>query len=354
MQGFLTLQEGQSYQGEASSDWQKPVEGEVVFFTGMTGYQEVLTDPSYKGQIVVFTYPLIGNYGINEDDFESEEPQVNGVVMLQCAATVSHYQATISLKDYLNKWNVPFLTDVDTREITKSIRSEGTCQGALAKESVLPSDKVLTGQIYQAYNPNTTCYGEGKKHIVVIDFGYKSSIVEQLVEKEAKVTVIPFTNLSDVYKLNPDGIVLSNGPGDPKDATKYLTELKEILEAYPSLGICFGHQIIALAFGADTKKLSFGHRGANHPVKDVQSGRIFITSQNHNYVVDEESLNDTVLEVSFSNVNDGSVEGLLHPSKPILSAQFHPEANPGPEDALWLIDEFLTDIPSKKGEKVYA
>ncbi|GGF20184.1 carbamoyl-phosphate synthase arginine-specific small chain [Halobacillus andaensis] len=354
MQGFLTLQEGQSFQGEASGHWETPVEGEVVFFTGMTGYQEVLTDPSYKGQIVVFTYPLIGNYGINEDDFESEKPQVSGVVMMQCAEAVYHYQATTSLKDYLNKWNVPFLTEVDTREVTKSIRSEGTCQAVMDHQSLKPSDTKTVGQIFQASKQEVAAYGEGSQHIVVIDFGYKGSIVDQLVEKGVRVSVVPFTNVHKVHELNPDGVVLSNGPGDPKDATKFLSEIKGVLEQYPSLGICFGHQVIALAYGADTKKLAFGHRGANHPVKDVQTGRVFITSQNHNYVVDDASIENTVLEVSFSHVNDGSVEGLMHPSKPILSAQFHPEANPGPEDALWLFDEFFTSVNKKKGVQMYA
>ncbi|WP_101842182.1 carbamoyl phosphate synthase small subunit [Halobacillus sp. Marseille-P3879] len=354
MQGFLTLQEGQSFKGQASGQWQKPVEGEVVFFTGMTGYQEVLTDPSYKGQIVVFTYPLIGNYGINEDDSESGSPQVGGVVMMHCAEEAYHYQATSSLKDYLTKWNVPFLTEVDTREVTKSIRSEGTCQAVMAHESIQPSDTKTVGQIYLASKSQVTTHGKGKQHIAVIDFGYKESIVDQLVERGVSVSVVPFTHAQKVHELQPDGVVLSNGPGDPKDATKHLSEIKGVLEQFPTLGICFGHQVIALAYGADTKKLAFGHRGANHPVKDVQTGRVFITSQNHNYVVDDESVANTVLEVSFSHVNDGSVEGLMHPSKPILSAQFHPEANPGPEDALWLFDEFFTSVNSKKGVQIYA
>ncbi|MCP3027347.1 carbamoyl phosphate synthase small subunit [Halobacillus sp. A5] len=354
MQGFLTLQEGKSFQGEASGTWEKPVEGEVVFFTGMTGYQEVLTDPSYKGQIVVFTYPLIGNYGINEDDFESGYPQVSGVVMMQCAEEAYHYQATTSLKDYLNKWNVPYLTEVDTREVTKAIRSEGTCQAVMAHETINPSDTKLVGQIFQASKSEVETYGNGGQHIAVIDFGYKGSIVDQLQEHGVRVSVVPFTQVQKVHDLQPDGVVLSNGPGDPKDAMKFLSEIKGVLEQYPSLGICLGHQVIALAYGADTKKLAFGHRGANHPVKDVQTGRVFITSQNHNYVVDDMSVADTVLEVSFNHVNDGSVEGLMHPSKPILSAQFHPEANPGPEDALWLFDEFFTSVNHKKGVQVYA
>ncbi|MFC7060900.1 carbamoyl phosphate synthase small subunit [Halobacillus seohaensis] len=354
MQGFLTLEEGQTFKGKASEQWKNTLEGEIVFFTGMTGYQEVLTDPSYKGQIVVFTYPLVGNYGINEVDSESAEPQVSGVVMLQCADTATHYQATISLKDYLNKWNIPFLTEVDTREVTKAIRSHGTCQATLALESTKPSDTKEVGHIFQVSCPKPTTHGEGDLHIVLIDFGFKGSILDQLLEKETRVTVVPFTDMGIIKELNPDGVVLSNGPGDPKDATHCLPELKEVLEEFPSLGICLGHQVIALAYGADTTKLAFGHRGANHPVKDHQTGRVFLTSQNHNYVVDESSIEQTVLEVSFSNINDGSVEGLMHPSKSILSAQFHPEANPGPEDAKWVFDEFLSNIATRKGGQVYA
>ncbi|WP_173918369.1 carbamoyl phosphate synthase small subunit [Halobacillus sp. Marseille-Q1614] len=354
MQGFLTLEKGQVFEGEASSSWHAPIEGEVVFYTGMTGYQEVLTDPSYRGQIVVFTYPLIGNYGINEADSESNQPQVSGAVMLQCSDSASHYQATMTLKEYLHKWNVPFLTGVDTREVTKAIRTEGSCQAVMAHESLKPSDTKSIGQIFQAHDPEVKSYGKGEKHIALIDFGCKTSILDKLLEKDVQVTVVPFTKIKEVHQLNPNGVVLSNGPGDPKDASHYLTDLKEVLENYPALGICFGHQVMALAFGANTKKLAFGHRGANHPVKDLQSGQVFLTSQNHNYVVDRESLKHTVLETSFVNVNDGSVEGLMHPSKPILSAQFHPEANPGPEDAQWVIDEFFAMMSSKKGAKAYV
>ncbi|WP_082232431.1 carbamoyl phosphate synthase small subunit [Halobacillus massiliensis] len=354
MQGFLTLEKGQVFEGKASNSWEAPIEGEVVFYTGMTGYQEVLTDPSYRGQIVVFTYPLIGNYGINEADSESVQPQVSGAVMFQCSDSVSHYQAEMTLKDYLNKWNVPFLTGVDTREVTKAIRTEGSCQGVLANKTVKPSDTKSAGQIFQAHDPKIKKYGTGNKRVALIDFGFKTSILDKLLEEDIQVTVFPFTKIHEVHKLQPDGVVLSNGPGDPKDASPYLPEIKAVLEKYPSLGICLGHQVIALAFGADTKKLAFGHRGANHPVKDLQSGQVFLTSQNHNYVVNRDSLAGTVLETCFINVNDGSVEGLLHPSKPILTAQFHPEANPGPEDAQWVIEEFLSMMSSAKGAKVYV
>ncbi|MFD2923631.1 carbamoyl phosphate synthase small subunit [Halobacillus naozhouensis] len=353
-QGFLTLQDGQQFQGIASEDWADPIEGEIVFFTGMTGYQEVLTDPSYQGQIVVFTYPLIGNYGINEEDFESELPQVKGVVMLHCADTASHYKATTSLKDYLHDKRVPFLTAVDTREVTKAIRTGGTRQAVLAAKPSKPVSTQITNQIYQVKGANLTSHGHGAEHIVLIDFGSKHSILRHLLEKGVRVTVVPFTELHAIDELKPDGVVLSNGPGDPKDAAPYLSKIKHVLESCPSLGICLGHQVIALAFGANTEKLSFGHRGANHPVKDLETGRVFLTSQNHNYVVDEESLASTELHPCFIHVNDQSLEGLKHGHLPVLSAQFHPEANPGPEDALWLFDDFLNMVRAKKGEKAYV
>ncbi|UOQ95314.1 carbamoyl phosphate synthase small subunit [Halobacillus shinanisalinarum] len=352
--GYLTLQDGQQFQGEASEDWADPVEGEIVFFTGMTGYQEVLTDPSYQDQIVVFTYPLIGNYGINEDDFESSKPQVKGVVMLQCADTASHYKATTSLKDYLQKARIPFLTAVDTREVTKAIRTGGTRQAALATTPTKPKGLPAKEQIFQAKGEEPTTYGQGTKHIALIDFGFKQSILTRLLEKGVRVTVVPFTELHAIDELSPDGVVLSNGPGDPKDTASFLPKLKIVLESYPTLGICLGHQVIALTFGADTKKLSFGHRGANHPVKDLKTGRVFLTSQNHNYVVDEDSLENTALHICFTHVNDQSVEGLKHDSLPIFSAQFHPEAKPGPEDALWLFDNFFELVTTTKGEKAYV
>lgn len=354
MKGYLSLQDGESYEGKASKHWGRPVQGEIVFFTGMTGYQEVLTDPSYKGQIVVFTYPLIGNYGINEDDSESQHIQVSGVVMFQCSESASHYQATSSLSEYLNKHEVPFLTEVDTREITKAIRMDGTRQAMLALSPADPQASEEKGQIYQAKGEGIQTYGEGVVHVVLIDFGWKKSILDSLIEKGVRVSVVAFTDVEKVHDLKPDGVVLSNGPGNPKDVGQQLPAVKKVVNTYPCFGICMGHQVIALAYGGDTKKLSFGHRGANHPVKDVVTGKVFISSQNHNYVVDEASLDETPLTKRFYNVNDGSIEGLMHQTKPVMSAQFHPEAHPGPVDAKWLFDDFFELITSKKGEKVYV
>ncbi|MGI8313594.1 carbamoyl phosphate synthase small subunit [Halobacillus mangrovi] len=354
MQGYLSLQDGRSFQGEASQEWNVPVQGEIVFFTGMTGYQEVLTDPSYKGQIVVFTYPLIGNYGINEHDSESEEIQVSGVVMAHCAERAAHYQSTISLKQYLNKHHVPFLTGVDTRAVTKVIRQGGTRQACLTHQPSNAFEVPMKDHVYQSKGETIHTYGEGSMHIALIDFGWKKSILASLLEKELKVSVVPFTEIKHLDELKPDGIVLSNGPGNPKDVEPELPKIKEVLNCYPAFGICMGHQVIALAYGANTKKLTFGHRGANHPVKDNVTGKVFLTSQNHNYVVDDHSLENTSLVSRFFNVNDGSNEGVAHKTKPIMSAQFHPEANPGPEDAEWLFGDFIEMIKMKKEEKAYV
>ncbi len=354
MKGYLFLQDGQWFEGEASEQWKTPAQGEIVFFTGMTGYQEVLTDPSYKDQIVVFTYPLIGNYGVNERDSESSKIQVSGVVMFHCADAASHYESTSSLGAYLTKNGVPFLTGVDTRQITKTIRTDGSKQALLTQEKTGVLQTGDKKQIFETQSEEVETLGEGSMHILLIDFGWKKSIVSSLIARGMKVTVVPFTKVDQVAKQSFDGVVLSNGPGDPKDSLSLLPELKKQIESSPTFGICMGHQVIALAFGANTKKLPFGHRGANHPVKDRQTGKVFMSSQNHSYVVDDTSLEHTPLETRFYNVNDGSVEGLTHKEKPILSVQFHPEAHPGPTDAEWLFDEFLTIVRNKKGEKVYV
>ncbi|MGV2621091.1 UNVERIFIED_CONTAM: carbamoyl phosphate synthase small subunit [Halobacillus marinus] len=352
MKGYLSLQDGKTFEGKVSGYYQQPVQGEVVFFTGMTGYQEVLTDPSYKGQIVVFTYPLIGNYGINADDGESKEIQVSGVVMFQCADMVTHYKATHSLGEYLEENNVPYLTGVDTRELTKAIRSGGTRQAILADEPVRDFEPLETNQMYEVHGEEIETHGDGPLHIGMIDFGWKKSILKSLLKWNVRVSVIPFTQVEKVNNLHLDGLVLSNGPGDPKDVLPHLSALKEALDTHPSFGICMGHQVIALAYGANTKKLPFGHRGANHPVKDQLTGKVFLSSQNHSYVVDEASLDVTPLTKRFYNVNDGSVEGLMHKEKPVMSVQFHPEANPGPADAQWLFNDFVKVV--EKGVNVHV
>lgn len=259
----------------------------------------------------------------------------------------------MSLSDYLKSQEVPFLTGVDTREVTKAIRIGGTHQAVLSIEPAQPKADAEHGQVYQVKGSQVQTFGEGHHHIALIDFGWKKSILTSLLKGGCKVTVLPFTLLDQVKQLHPDGVVLSNGPGDPKDVLPIMPTLKQVITEYPTLGICLGHQLIALSFGADTTKMSFGHRGANHPVQDLFTGNVMMTSQNHSYVVNENSLEHTGLSKRFLHVNDGTVEGLAHPELPILSTQFHPEANPGPEDAMWLFTEFF-NLVQAKGEKVHV
>lgn len=360
MKGYIHLQNGEVFTGKWLTDQpQNLTSGEMVFFTGMTGYQEVLTDPSYKDQIVVFTYPLIGNYGINKEDFESKKPHVAGVIVHRGDMHYSHYDAEMSLVDYLNKWNIPMLGNVDTRAVVKRIRTKGSMPAYMNTNANFD----VTEQIFKKESPvplvsqqQVEVHGDGNQHIVLMDFGFKKSILTYLLEKGCKVTVVPYhTTAVQVEALKPDGILLSNGPGDPVDMLPHIKEIKRIASSYPTMGICLGHQLISLAFGGKTKKLLFGHRGANQPVADLMNKTVFMTSQNHSYVVDEESLNGTDLQVRFKQVNDGSIEGVQHKSLPIITAQFHPEANPGPAESAIIFDEFLQNVKSTSGrEKVYA
>lgn len=354
MQGYLVLEDGTVFEGKMD-EIVSPVKGELVFYTGMTGYQEVLTDPSYKDQIVVFTYPLIGNYGINDQDFESKKPQVKGVILFQLTEHYSHYKANRSLKDYLQKWNIPYLTNVDTRAVVKQIRSKGTLHAVISKDKQYDSqDKLSDFPIRDVSASEIETFGNGATHIALIDFGFKKSILNSLLKRGCKVSVVPFHQMEKVFEIKPHGIVLSNGPGDPKLMKNYFSTLNQLMKQYPTLGICLGNQLIALSFGGNTTKLRFGHRGANHPVIDQKTGNVFITSQNHSYVVDKKSLEKTPLKLRYTNVNDGSVEGLEHEKLKVMSVQFHPEAHPGPEDASFIFDEFLDTYVAAGREKVYA
>lgn len=351
MKGYLHLQSGDVFEGEwVIGNPSEHIEGEVVFYTGMTGYQEVLTDPSYKEQILVFTYPLIGNYGINQSDFESKKPHVAGVVVYEINGEGSHYQSAYSLQEYLEKWKVPLLSHVDTRAVVKEIRKEGSMPAQISKESEMCEWKEQpVGKVVHVSEKENHTYGKGKNHILLIDYGTKKSIINALLERDCKVTVVPYnTPFQRIKAFNPDGILLSNGPGDPKDLTAILPDIKQVIHHYPTLGICLGHQLAALALGGDTKKLPFGHRGANHPVKDMKNNKVFMSSQNHSYVVEETSLQNTGLVARFYNLHDQSVEGLCHNSLPIQTVQFHPEAHPGPSEGAYIFDEFLRMVDQQK------
>ncbi|BBW97103.1 carbamoyl phosphate synthase small subunit [Geobacillus sp. FSL W8-0032] len=354
MKAYLHLASGKTFSGELAVPLAEKVSGEIVFFTGMTGYQEVLTDPSYKNQMIVFTYPLIGNYGINEEDFESKRPHVEAVIVYEASREGFHYGAKYSLAEYLRHWNIPLLTHVDTRALVKEIRTEGTMMTELSLSSV-PSvfREEAAFPVRAVSTKRMETYGRGGPHIVLLDFGYKKSILRSLVARGCQVTVVPHdTTPEAIEALKPDGLVLSNGPGDPKQLRHQLPVIRQLIDRYPTLAICLGHQLVALAYGADTEKLRFGHRGANQPVWDAVKQNVVMTSQNHSYVVKEDSLAATPLAIRFINVNDGSIEGMIHRHKPILSVQYHPEAHPGPHDTGYIFDEFLQTVA--KGEKVYA
>lgn len=353
--GYLILETGEVFEGKLIG-YADGVIGEVVFNTSMTGYQEIMTDPSYAGQIVVFSYPLIGNYGMNMVSNESAKPYLKGIVTGELCMNPSHFQLSESPISMLNKFDCTCLTEVDTRQLVKTIRKRGTVKGIISSNilSSIPQHKE-TDLIHQVTTNKVYTYENNGPHIILIDYGYKKSILDYLLHSKCKVTVVPFDYPWEKIKMiNPDGVVISNGPGDPMAVSYQLDNIKKITENYPTLGICLGHQLIALAYGAKTKKLHFGHRGGNHPVKDLTTGKVFITSQNHGYVVEDSSINDSQLMVSFKHVNDGTIEGLTHRKLPLITVQFHPEAHPGPRDTEYIFEQFLHLISQNIGVLQYA
>lgn len=326
--------------------------GELVFNTSMTGYQEILSDPSYCDQMVVMTYPLIGNYGVNKDDFESLTPALKGLVVRECPAEGSNWRNEYSLRELLKRFKIPGISGIDTRELTKKIRDRGVMKAILVPLDYSPQNaktalnhNLGTDQIARVSIKNPIHFpGEGKR-IVLMDFGYKKNILRSLMKRNCDVVVVPWNaSLDMIQSYRPQGILLSNGPGNPKDVPEVLPVIRELQKMYPMFCICMGHQLFALANGADTEKLKFGHRGGNHPVKDLSLGKVFMSSQNHGYAVTDTSINNSDLEVTQININDKTVEGLKHKTLPAFSVQYHPEACPGPEDTAWLFDEFLSSI----------
>ncbi|ANY72120.1 glutamine-hydrolyzing carbamoyl-phosphate synthase small subunit [Paenibacillus ihbetae] len=362
MQARLLLEDGTLFVGK-SFGADAEMTGEVVFNTGITGYQEVLSDPSYCGQIVTMTYPLIGNYGITRDDFESIRPFVHGFVVRRHEPVPSNWRAEYSVDSLLKEYGIPGISDIDTRMLTRIIRHHGTMKGILTTSSKpveelkemlgLTTIDELRNQVARTSTPQMFSSPGSKERIVLVDFGAKSGILRELTSRGCDVIVVPHdTTADEIRRLHPDGIQLSNGPGDPKDVPYAVNMVKELLGEYPIFGICLGHQLFALAAGADTEKLKFGHRGGNHPVKDLASGRCYITSQNHGYTVNEESVKNTELEVTHINNNDKTIEGLKHKKFPAFSVQYHPEAAPGPHDSSYLFDQFLEMIREHKQNEV--
>lgn len=356
MKRQLILEDGSVFIGQGfGSD--KEMSGEVVFNTGMTGYQETLSDPSYCSQIVTLTYPLIGNYGINRDDFESIEPTVNGLIVKEYCEYPSNFRSQYTIDAFLKEKDIPGLADIDTRRLTRIIRKHGVLRGkicrmeakveevvATLKSTNLPRDQVKQVSTKRAY----PAPGRGYK-VVVVDFGMKHGILRELIKRDCDVIVVPYdTPAEQILQLHPDGIMLSNGPGDPKEIKEGIEMIKGVIGKIPLFGICLGHQLVALACGADTAKLKFGHRGSNHPVKNLETNRIEITSQNHGYTVTKESVKGTDLIVTHTALNDGTVEGLKHMKYPAFTVQYHPEASPGPEDSNYLFDQFITLMAENK------
>lgn len=350
MKAYLILEDGSVYEGENVGACREAV-SEIVFNTSMTGYLEVMTDPSYAGQAVVMTYPLIGNYGICYDDMESYRPWIDGLIVRELSEVASNFRNEDSIQNFLIKNDIPCICGIDTRDLTKRLREHGTMNGFITVDSSFVVEKIL--QRIKEYSVKGVVKRTGTKEIyilpgkgkrvVLIDFGAKRNIARQLQKRDCEVIVVPCdTKAKEILELKPDGIMLSNGPGDPKENVDIIKEIKKLYDTdIPIFAICLGHQLMALATGANTYKLRYGHRGGNHPVKDLETGRTYISSQNHGYAVDESTLDKNVCVPAFVNVNDGTNEGLRYINKKIFTVQYHPEACPGPRDSSYLFDKFI-------------
>lgn len=369
MKAFLILEDGTVFTGtHIGAD--REVISEIVFNTSMAGYLEVLTDPSYAGQAVCMTYPLIGNYGVCREDMESKKAWPDGFIVRELSRMASNFRKEITIQEFLAQQDIPGIAGIDTRALTKILREKGTMNGMITTDEnynlalILPQlkqyatgkavEKVTCshkyhfeikkgGQLPEKAQPMQEPLSQARKKVALLDFGAKDNIAASLVRRGCEVIVYPAgTKAEEIIADEPDGIMLSNGPGDPKECTEIIAEIKKLYDSdIPIFAICLGHQLMALATGADTFKMKYGHRGGNHPVKDLKSGRVYISSQNHGYVVDTEKLNPAVAVPAFINVNDGTNEGLSYTGKNIFTVQFHPEASPGPHDSGYLFDRFI-------------
>ena len=351
MKAFLILEDGHVFTGTSIGSGREVV-SEIVFNTSMTGYTEVMTDPSYAGQAVCMTYPLIGNYGICYDDAEAAHPWIDGFIVRELSRIPSNFRSTDTIQHFLTSHDIPGIAGIDTRAHTRILRESGTMNGMITTNEAYNLNEVIgklkkytTGKVVEKVTrrEKTVIKGDGPR-VAFMDFGLKQNMLRSLKKRGCHVTVYPaLTSAEEILAGKPDGIMLSNGPGDPMDCTEIITEIRKLYESdIPIFAICLGHQLMALAAGGSTHKLKYGHRGGNHPVRDLSTGRVYISSQNHGYVVDAEVLEEKgIARPSFVNVNDGTNEGLIYENKNIFTVQFHPEACPGPQDSGYLFDRFM-------------